>query len=146
MHQFSCCIEGYEFSWIQEHISPTERTNSQASTNTIEKMADNTSSSSREELDYTISCIFYFKRKPEMTVEECWAHWRNVHAGISVPWMISHGFTNYHQVCPKTRFPPAAILTTTHRSSCKERSHRPRQNNQMICKTLTVWLSSKLHH
>lgn len=49
--------------------------------------------------DEKIICsISYLKKKPDMTLEEFYNHWVNVHGPLVKPWMEKHGFLSYTQV------------------------------------------------
>lgn len=48
--------------------------------------------------DGNIICsVSYLKKKPEMSLEEFYNHWENVHGPLVKPWMEKHGFISYTQ-------------------------------------------------
>lgn len=46
----------------------------------------------------TVCSIAFLKRKADLTQEEFYHHWENVHGPLVRPWAEKHGFISYTQV------------------------------------------------
>ncbi|KAI0166110.1 EthD domain-containing protein [Xylariaceae sp. FL1272] len=48
--------------------------------------------------DKTLMSVAFIKRKPELTVEEFYDHWANVHGPLVKPWAERFGLIGYTQI------------------------------------------------
>jgi hypothetical protein len=55
-------------------------------------MADSTQN------EKTVFSISFLKKRPDITHEQFYSHWENVHGPLVKPWMEKHGFVSYTQV------------------------------------------------
>ena len=46
----------------------------------------------------TVFSISFLKKRPDITHEQFYNHWENVHGPLVKPWMEKHGFVSYTQV------------------------------------------------
>jgi hypothetical protein len=46
-----------------------------------------------------IQILTHIRRKRDMTPEQFYNHWENIHAPKVVPWAEKHGIRRYQQVC-----------------------------------------------
>jgi hypothetical protein len=40
----------------------------------------------------------FFKRRPDLTEQQCYDHWGKVHGPLVIPWALHHGILEYTQV------------------------------------------------
>ncbi len=46
-----------------------------------------------------IRLLGFVKRRPDLSEEDFYKHWKDVHAPLVAPWALKHGVTGYTQVC-----------------------------------------------
>jgi hypothetical protein len=46
-----------------------------------------------------IRIIGFIKRRPDLTEEQFYKHWENIHGPLVAPWAVKHGIISYSQVC-----------------------------------------------
>jgi hypothetical protein len=47
-----------------------------------------------------IQILMYIRRKPDLTLDQFYEHWENVHGPTVISWAEKHGFERYQQVPP----------------------------------------------
>ncbi|TID27948.1 EthD domain-containing protein [Venturia nashicola] len=62
----------------------------------------------------TTTVIFFWRRNPNLTLQECYEYWQNQHARICVPWMEKHGWLGYRQIQTAGTISKTSIQTLPH--------------------------------
>jgi hypothetical protein len=100
----------------------------------------------------TLYLIGFIKRRPDLTQEQFYAYWRNVHAPKIAYWAKKHGITGYTQVSILSilllNFKGSRCVTQVHTSNVLEQSltATPLPITIMDYDGAVIWQISSLEH
>lgn len=59
---------------------------------------DNSTNDNNQNKDAVLCSISFLKKRPDISHEQFYHHWQNIHGPLVKPWMEKHGFLSYTQV------------------------------------------------
>ncbi|KAH7357586.1 EthD domain-containing protein [Pyrenochaeta sp. MPI-SDFR-AT-0127] len=69
---------------------------------------------------YCIQIVTYIRRRRDLTQEQFYDHWKNVHAPKVVPWAEKHGISRYQQVYVSGSMVPIAATASAPNAISKD--------------------------